>query len=242
MFAKPCSVRKRSISSSGLIPGSSRRKTLRISSSSNTTDVFDCSAPTGRTSSSSRPRPAKPSIGANSAMPSAPCSVNPERIALHELACELRLLEAVDLQLVAAQRVQQLVDVVRAGVVAHLDERERELRIRRAQDDRSRAPASARPRATSRRTSAAASRTRSPPARRSSPLRRRPSRHLRSLACSVEPTHARHELSSFSWNQKKPRGASVNRYDSSPIAGKRVRPSISSGTIPAYSFRSSSTA
>ena len=46
----PCSVRKRSSSSSGLIPASSRRKTFRISSSSKTTEVFDCSA-------SMQPRP-----------------------------------------------------------------------------------------------------------------------------------------------------------------------------------------
>ena len=43
MFAKPRCVRKRRSSSSGLTPGSSRRNTLRISSSSKTIDVFDCS-------------------------------------------------------------------------------------------------------------------------------------------------------------------------------------------------------
>src|SRR5712691_6983318 len=46
----------------------------------------------------------------------------------------------------------------------------------------------------------------------------------------------------LSWNQKNPRGASVNRYGKSPMAGKRVRPNISSGTISAYSERSSWTA
>ena len=39
MFSKPCSVRKRSSSSSGLMPASRRRKTFRISSSSKTIDV-----------------------------------------------------------------------------------------------------------------------------------------------------------------------------------------------------------
>ena len=48
MCSKPCSVRKRVISRSGLMPGSTRRKTLRISSSPKTIDELDCSAPTGR--------------------------------------------------------------------------------------------------------------------------------------------------------------------------------------------------
>ena len=46
----------------------------------------------------------------------------------------------------------------------------------------------------------------------------------------------------FSWNQKNPLGASVSRYGRSPIGGNRVRPNISSGTIPANCDRSSSTA
>ena len=50
MCGKPRSVRKRSSSSSGLTPGSTRRNTFRISSSPNTIDEFDCSTPTGRTS------------------------------------------------------------------------------------------------------------------------------------------------------------------------------------------------
>ena len=50
MFSNSCSVRKRSSSSSGLMPASRRRKTLRISSSSKTIDVFDCSPPIARAS------------------------------------------------------------------------------------------------------------------------------------------------------------------------------------------------
>ena len=56
MFSKPRSVRKRSSSSSGLTPGSSRRKTLRISSSSKTIDVFDCSRPMHARSRAARSR------------------------------------------------------------------------------------------------------------------------------------------------------------------------------------------
>ena len=43
MFGNPACVRNRSSSSSGLIPASTRRNTLRISASSKTTDEFDCS-------------------------------------------------------------------------------------------------------------------------------------------------------------------------------------------------------
>src|SRR5437899_2668533 len=77
MFSNPCSVRKRSSSSSGLTPASSLRNTLRISSSSNTIDVLDCSAPTGRASRSS---PLIPEIAANSTMPSPAASFTPWRI------------------------------------------------------------------------------------------------------------------------------------------------------------------
>ena len=82
MLRKPCSVRKRSISSSGLIPGSSRRKTLRMRASSKTTEVFDCSEETSRAAPSSRPSAEKSSAGVNSARPSEPWSVTPARIAL----------------------------------------------------------------------------------------------------------------------------------------------------------------
>src|SRR3954466_1496267 len=49
MLAKPCSCRKRSISSSGLTPASTLRKTFRTERSSKTIDELDCSAPIGRT-------------------------------------------------------------------------------------------------------------------------------------------------------------------------------------------------
>jgi hypothetical protein len=105
------------------MPGSSRRKTFRISSSSKTIDVFDCSAPTGRAS-----RELDHALG--------PLQRQPAAHRTDELARELRVLEAVDLELAVTHRVQQLVDVVRAGVVSHLDECERELRLGRSQHDR----------------------------------------------------------------------------------------------------------
>ena len=49
MFGNSCAVRKRSISSSGLIPGSSLRKTFSAIRSSNTIELLDCSTPIGRT-------------------------------------------------------------------------------------------------------------------------------------------------------------------------------------------------
>ena len=48
MFGNSRADRKRSISSSGLTPGSRRRKTFSTSSSPKTTDELDCSAPIGR--------------------------------------------------------------------------------------------------------------------------------------------------------------------------------------------------
>ena len=75
---------------------------------------------------------------------------------MHELARSGRMLEAVDLGVA----VQQLVDVVRAGVVAHLDELEREMRIGRAQLDGVEHLRMRDRLATSRRTTAAASHSR----------------------------------------------------------------------------------
>ena len=57
MCGKPRVERKRSSSSSGLTPGSTRRKTFSTCVSPNTTDELDCSTPIGRTSTSS-PGPA----------------------------------------------------------------------------------------------------------------------------------------------------------------------------------------
>ena len=50
MCGKPRADRKRSSSSSGFTPGSTRRNAFRISSSPKTIDELDCSTPTGRTS------------------------------------------------------------------------------------------------------------------------------------------------------------------------------------------------
>ena len=86
MFSKPRSVRNRSSSSSGLIPASSRRKTFRISSSSKTIDVFDCSAPTGRASRSSGPSPGEALDGAELDGAFVPGSVAPDADQVHELA------------------------------------------------------------------------------------------------------------------------------------------------------------
>ena len=117
MLRKPCSVRKRSISSSGLIPGSTRRKTFRISSSSNTTERV-------RLLGADRARVAELAAEAGEALdraelghrPRAPWSVTPARIALHDLARERRRRSSSpsnSLALVAA-RDEELVDVVRA--------------------------------------------------------------------------------------------------------------------------------
>src|SRR3954471_24815545 len=125
------------------------------------------------------------------------------------------MLEAVDLLLA----VQQLVDVVRAGFVAHLDELEGERRLRRTE------------------------------LHRIEHLRVRDGARLGSVPPLLRDVLDHRLLVEIhldsagrSWNQKNPRGASVSRYGNSPIAGKRVRPSISSGTMPTYFERSSSTA
>ena len=57
MFGNPRADRKRSSSSSGFSPGSTRRNAFRISESPNTIEELDCSTPTGRTSTVP-PRPA----------------------------------------------------------------------------------------------------------------------------------------------------------------------------------------
>ena len=49
---------------------------------------------------------------------------------------------------------------------------------------------------------------------------------------AIGQLHRRRSASSLSRNQKKPRGASVSRYGSSPMRGKRVRPNISIGRAP----------
>ena len=130
MLRKPCAVRKRSISSSGLIPASTRRKTLRISASSNTTELFDCSEETSRTAPSSRPRAEKSSAGLNSAITlrALEGQAGPHRA--DELPRDPRVLrEAVEGGAFVVARDEQLVEVVRSRVEAHLDEGERQLRL-----------------------------------------------------------------------------------------------------------------
>ena len=101
---------------------------------------------------------------------------------VHELACRCGVLERVDVVLA----VHQLVDVVRAGVVAHLDEREHELRVHRAQYD-----------------GVELLRVGHRPRLRAVPPALRDVLDHRTLVGSHAPA--------FSWNQKKPRGASVNK-------------------------------
>ena len=125
MFSKPRSVRNRSISSSGFTPGSSRRNTLRISSSSKTIDVFDCSLVIRRALVSSVPSDAKPSTARNSRIPSPPRDHRTRAHHVHELARVARVLERVEL--LAAR--EQLVRLVRAGVEADLDELDVQLRL-----------------------------------------------------------------------------------------------------------------
>ena len=50
MWVKSRAERKRSSSSSGFTPGSTRRNAFRMSDSPKTTDELDCSTPTGLTS------------------------------------------------------------------------------------------------------------------------------------------------------------------------------------------------
>ena len=72
MLSNPCSVRNRSISSSGLIPGSSLRNILSTTRSSNTTEVFDCSTPISRAGAPSRTS-VKPSARSKA---NRPCAVS----------------------------------------------------------------------------------------------------------------------------------------------------------------------
>ena len=183
LFAKPCSVRKRSISSSGLTPGSRRRNTFRIASSSSTTDVFDCSAPTQRTSAGSRETGTCDGVELDGSV-GAPQRRSRAQGA-HELSRECDVV--VDLELVAAQRVEQLVEVVRAGLVAHLDESERKLRLADVHDN-----------GVEHLCVCDAARLRAVPAL---------PHHVFDEGALVEA----HGADRLSWNQKNPRGASVSR-------------------------------
>ena len=80
MFGNSRSDRKRSSSSSGFTPGSTRRNAFRINASPNTTDEFDCSTPTGRTSTvPPSPAPAD-SAHENRSVPSSTVSSDDRRM------------------------------------------------------------------------------------------------------------------------------------------------------------------
>ena len=150
MCAKSRSERKRSSSSSGLTPGSSRRKTFRISSSPKTTEELDCSTPTGRTSTVP-PKPAAAlSAQRKRMLPVLARDVGRAADPVQQLAAvravgervvdrpavDLRDHALVPLLVVRAQPERQLVELVRAGLEARLDEREHQLRRVLAQRDR----------------------------------------------------------------------------------------------------------
>ena len=83
MCGKPRADRKRSSSSSGFTPGSTRRNAFRISCSPNTIDEFDCSTPTGRTSTV----PPTPGAGATPPSGSAACPPRPRRSRRARMRC-----------------------------------------------------------------------------------------------------------------------------------------------------------
>ena len=140
MCGKPRSDRKRSSSSSGFTPGSTRRNALRISDSPNTTDEFDCSTPTGRTSTlpaapadalaAQRKRNAPSSTGTWSPWRIRCSSSRPER-GVGQRVVDRPAVGLGDHALGPAvvgraQPERHLVGLVRAVAEARLDEREHE--------------------------------------------------------------------------------------------------------------------
>ena len=79
-----------------------------------------------------QPREVRDSVELDDSLPAVQRLARTQRA--HELPREGDVV--VDLDLVSGRRVEQLVEVVRAGLVAHLDERERERRLARAHDHR----------------------------------------------------------------------------------------------------------
>src|SRR5205085_822991 len=157
----------------------------------------------------------------------------------HELARELRVDErvvgrpAVEVghdRLVPAllgrpQAERHLVDLVRPGAEAHLhegedEERRARPRLRRLEHSGMRDLA----------------RLRAEPALLPNEVEQPPLVDFRHPPLDLDHS------GSLSWNQKYPRGASVRRYGSSPIAGKRELPKSSTGIRPRNADRSSSTA
>ena len=213
MFGNPCSVRKRSTSSSGLIPGSSLRNTFSTSCSSNTIEELDCSTPIGATSASlgrgracrrtgaklNRPRRSRSRRSASIRRSSSRASdgVRPAR-RTPSTRRSGRSRAARPRASAGAQPERQLVELVRAGGKPRLHEREHEQRRPRA-GSRSRRSRSRRRRATWTRTSAGAG-----PSRAGSPRRGAGGSRRLSAARGQSPPPS---SSSTSSNQKKPRGA-----------------------------------
>ena len=218
MFGNPRQVRKRSTSSSGLTPGSSLRNTLSTIVSSNTTDEFDCSTPIRRTAVSSDSRGSAPSNWWKLKCPSEVVISSVASIRRSNSIASGRLGErvvhgpfgAVRDRLPARRPVRvrgtegqrQLVELMRAGGEAGLDECEQQQRVlaqRDALDDvdpgdgarLGRVPA----------------------------LLLDPVAELLLVDGAADLlggdldalTHRRAASASTSWNQKKPRGPSVSR-------------------------------
>ena len=198
--------RKRSSSSSGLTPGSTRRNAFSTSASSKTIDELDCSAPIGRTVGAvPRRLDARRASGTRRARarrrPSAPSRSRREQLA--RLAGRRARRRRVQPSASAITRLgpalvgrpqaeRQLVELVRAGREARLDQRERPARrLRRAASTTSSDVERARPRAPWSRTSAAADE----PLARASPRRARPGQRLPSVSSMSSSG------SSLSWNQ-----------------------------------------
>ena len=235
----PAAVRKRSTSSSGLIPGSSLRNTFSTSSSSNTIEEFDCSTPIRRTLRvlGDRPRPRR--RGGNEKLPSAVSisSVDSirrissssarglgQRVVHGPIAVWAIGLPGVVLARAGStQQQRQLVELVRAGGEPRLHERDEQQRILAQRDPLDDLDPGHRAR-----------------------LRRVPALLLDPLAQALlvealaelarpgsEPGQSSDPPSPAlprpAGTRRSRAGASVSRYGSSPIRGKRERPNSSTG-------------
>ena len=140
MFAKPCSVRKRSISSSGLIPGSSRRNDLEDQLvvehdrcvrllGADRAHVEQLAAETGEALDRRGTRRCPRRLAASAR------SASRSRARARAAARRGRRSD-----LSVAHRVEQLVDVVRAGVVARSRRARARIAARSCAARRSRAP------------------------------------------------------------------------------------------------------
>ena len=130
MLRKPCSLRKRSISSSGLIPGSSAAEDLedqRFVEHDGAVRLLGGDEPRGAELAAERGEVlGRAELG--HALRALQRDAGPHRA--QDLARDPRVLrEPVELLALVAARDEELVDVVRARVEAHLDEGERQLRL-----------------------------------------------------------------------------------------------------------------